>query len=70
MTAAQRKTGIAQIPVSSSDWKSDANGASVSIHDKPAAFHALSTPVFAFFHEDATSINSAASDNEYLELNA
>jgi hypothetical protein len=70
ITAAERITVIAQIAVETTDWKSDANGASATIFTKPVAFHALDTLYLAWFHELATSLNSAAGDNETLEVNA
>lgn len=70
MVALRRKMVIAEIPVAAADWQSDANGASVTVHNKPTAFHALKTLYFAWFHEDATSFNDAAGDDEILEFNA
>lgn len=69
MTAADRITVIAQISVGAADWKSDANGASVTVFDKPASFHSLGTLYFAWFHEDATSFNDAGGDDEVLRTN-
>jgi hypothetical protein len=70
MTAAERLTVIAEIPVASADWQSDANGASVTITNTPVAFHAVDSLFFAWFHEDATSFNDGAGDDEILEFNA
>jgi hypothetical protein len=69
MTLAARQTVIAQIPVSSGDWKSDANGASAAILDSPVAFHQVTALYFAWLHEEATSFNSAAGDDESLDFN-
>lgn len=69
MTAAERVTVIGQISVSAADWKSDANGASVTVFDKPLSFHALGTLHFVWFHEDATSFNDAGGDDEVLQFN-
>jgi hypothetical protein len=70
ITATVRRTVIAQIPIAAADWKSDAGGASVSVHNKPVAFHALKSLYFLWFHEDATSFNDAGGDDEILEVNA
>jgi hypothetical protein len=69
-TAAERLTVIAEIPVAAADWQADANGASVTIADKPVAFHAVDALYFLWFHEDATSLNDGAGDDEILEVNA
>jgi hypothetical protein len=69
MTLAARQTVIAQIPVTTGDWKSDTNGASAAILDSPVAFHQVNSLYFAWLHEDATSINSAAGDDESLDFN-
>jgi len=69
MSAAARVSVVAQIPVYAGDWKTDANGGSVSILNKPIPFHGLSTLYFAWFHTDATSLNDAAGDDEQLEMN-
>lgn len=69
MTAAERVTVIGQINVLASDFKSDANGASACIVDKPIAFHSLATLYFVWFHTDATDINDAAGNDEQLEMN-
>lgn len=70
LTATERLTIIAQIEVETTDWKSDANGASATIFTKPAAFHALETLYFVWLQEHATSFNDAAGDDEVLEFNA
>ena len=70
ITAAERLTVIAEVPVAAADWQSDANGGSVTVHDKPVAFHGLTTLYFLWFHEDATSLNDGAGDDEILEFNA
>ena len=69
MTLAARQTVIAQIPVTTGDWKSDANGASAAILDSPVAFHQVNSLYFAWLHEDATAVNSAAGDDESLDFN-
>ena len=70
LSAAARVTVIGAIPVSASDWQSDANGASATITDTPIAFEEVDSLWFVWFHEDATSINSAAGDDEVLRMNA
>lgn len=67
ITAAERLTVIGQIGVAASDWKADANGASAFIHDQPLVFPPLGTLYLAWFHEDATSFNDGAGDDEQLE---
>ncbi len=70
MTAGERVGVIGQIKVLATDWKSDANGASAFIYGQPLPFHNLQTLYAVWFHEDATSLNSAAGDDEYLSFNA
>jgi hypothetical protein len=69
MTAAARVTVIAQLGVAAADWKTDANGGSQTLFDKPVAFHNVGTLYFAWLHEDATDFNDAAGDDEQLEFN-
>lgn len=69
LTAAERQTVIGQVAVAAGDWKSDANGASACVTGTPISFHALDTLYFVWFHEDATSLNDAAGDDEILEFN-
>ena len=70
MTAAERVTVLGQVEVAAADWKSDANGASAFIYNRPVPFHSLSSVYFVWFHEDATSFNDGAGDDEQLEFNA
>lgn len=60
---------IGMIEVAATDWKTDAVGAAAYITGTPIAFHHLSTLYLAWFHEDATSYNDAAEDDEQLEVN-
>lgn len=60
---------IGEIKVLASDWISDANGAIACIKDQPLPFHALSSLFAVWLHEDATSLNDAAGDDEQLEFN-
>lgn len=68
LTAAARVTMIAQIPVAAGDWDSDANGA-VACLTRADAFHDLASVFAVWRHTLATSINSAAGDDEQLEAN-
>ena len=70
ITLAERRTLIGQVTVLASDWITDANGGSAYIYSQPIPFHNLQTVYAVWFHEDATSINSAAGDDETLEFNA
>jgi len=69
MTIGERRTVIGKVHVSAADWTADANGATAYIIDTPVAFHAVDTLYFAWFHEDMTSFNALAGDDEMLELN-
>lgn len=69
ITAAERVTVMHHVSVAAADWQSDANGASVEL-TVAKGFHALTGLTFLWFHEDATSINSAAGDDEQMEMNA
>jgi hypothetical protein len=69
MALAARQAVIAQIAVATSDWQSDADGASAAILDSPVAFHQVETLYFAWLHQDATSFNDAGADDESLHLN-
>ena len=70
ITAAERATVIGHVKVLGADWKGDANGASAYIYNQPIAFHNLQTIYAVWFHEDATTFNSAAGDDEILQLRA
>lgn len=67
ITAAERLDIIAQIQFSAASWQSDANGAT-NCKVLADSFEANSTLVMLWFHEDATGYNSAAGDDEQLEL--
>ena len=69
ITAAERVTVLGHVAVAATDWKSDANGASAFIYNQPVPFHEVSTLYLCWFHEDATSFNDAAGDDEQLECN-
>jgi len=70
ITAAERVTVIAHIEVATTDWQSDANGASAFVYNQPAPFHNLQTLYFLWLHEDATSFNDGAGDDEILQVKA
>lgn len=70
ITSTERGALIGMVSVTADDWQSDANGASQYVCCTPIAF---SKPLsqyhyFVWFHEDATSYNDAAEDDETLEL--
>ena len=70
LTAAEWLTLIGKVEIKATDWITDANGGLAFIHDVPIPFHGVSTLYFVWMHNDATAINSAAGDDEQLELNA
>lgn len=69
LAAAEWPTVIGIIAVAAADWLVDANGAACFIANQPVPFHALATLYFVWFHEDATSLNDVAGDDEQLEFN-
>jgi hypothetical protein len=71
ITAAERATVIGLVKVNAADWKTaDATGASAYIYNQPVPFHNLQTIYAVWFHEDATSLNDGAGDDETLDFNA
>jgi len=64
----ERVTVLGHVAVAASDWHTDANGGSAFIYNRPIPFHNLQTLYFVWFHEDATSYNDAAGDDEILEV--
>ena len=68
ITAVERAECIGIISVAASDWQSDANGATAYIYDQPVPYD-TNDLWFVWFHEDATSINSDAQDDEQLVVN-
>ncbi len=60
---------IAKIDVAAADWVADGSGGLVYKKDLGIPFHAVPTIYFCYKHTGATSINSAAGDNEILSLN-
>ena len=69
LAAAEWPTLIGMVQVAVTDWVTDANGGAAFIVDTPIPFHQVETLYFVWLHEDATSINSAAGDDEQLEMN-
>lgn len=70
ITTAEHGTLLGIVNVEAADWLyTDANGASAYIVDTPIPFHNVKTLYFAFFNTLATAINSAAGDEELLQLN-
>ena len=61
--------GTGYVDVDAGDWVTDVNGGAAYIADQPLAFHALATLYFVWFHEDATSLNDGAGDDEQLQFN-
>lgn len=70
LAAAEWKTLIGIVTVEASDWITDANGGAAFIYDTPIAFHDCETLYFVWLHNDATSLNDGAGDDEVLEMNA
>jgi hypothetical protein len=70
LAAAEWPTVLGIVKVEASDWIVDANGGMAYITDTPVPFHALSTLYFVWLHNDATSLNDAAGDEERLAFNA
>lgn len=64
-----RHTLIGMVDVAAADWQSDANGGTAYIYCKPISFHPVSMLWLCWFHEDATSFNDAAGDDETLQMN-
>jgi hypothetical protein len=69
MTAAERVTILGRVKVESGDWETDTGGGLAYIYDTPIPFHELSSLFFVFKLTSATSMNSAAGDDEQLEFN-
>jgi hypothetical protein len=68
LTAGQRATVLGQVKVLASDWKADSVSGGAVICNQPVAFHNLQTLYLVWFHEDATSFNDAAGDDEQMIL--
>ena len=68
MTAAEWKTAIGTVDIAASDWISDAAGGLV-FKQIAVPFHELSNVYAVWLHTDATSLNSAAGDDEEMHVN-
>lgn len=69
LVAAEWPTVLGIVPFVAADWRSDANGAAAMNVDVPVLFHDLLNLFFVWFHEDTTSFNDGAGDDEQLEFN-
>jgi hypothetical protein len=70
ITGTERSNIIGIVDVSASDWQADATAASQYICCQPVAFnHDDTFTYFVWFHEDATSYNDGAQDEENLFVN-
>lgn len=71
ITAAEHQSLIGMVKVESGDYLlADSGGKSAYIVDTAVPFHSLETIYFSFDYTAATTINSAAGDNEVVSLNA
>jgi hypothetical protein len=68
MTAAEWKTAIGTVDIEAADWISDANGGLV-FKQIAVPFHELANIYTVWLHTDATSLNSAAGDDEEMHIN-
>jgi len=68
LDAANFITAVATFTLSGGDYYSDANGA-VNCQKTNEMFHSLGTLYFVYRQEGATTINSAAGDDEQIEFN-
>ena len=68
ITVAERNELIGWIEVDS-NWQADANGASQCIPVQKAISYDTNGLYLVWFHESATSLNSAAEDDELLTVN-
>jgi hypothetical protein len=68
LTADEWKTAIGFVDVAASDWISDANGG-LMFKQIAIPFHELSNIYAVWLHTDATSLNSAAGDDEEMHIN-
>ena len=69
LTVAEWATALGSVTVAVADWISDANGGFV-FQAIAIPFHELTNLYAVWFHTDATSLNSAAGDDEELHINA
>lgn len=61
---------VGVIDVAADDWVADDEGAVAYLTDTPVAFAGAKTLYFAFLNTLATAINSAAGDDEQIEMRA
>lgn len=69
LAAAEWATVLGVVAVAAGDWVADAAGAAVFKADVGLAFHAVQSLYFVWLHQDATTFNSDAGDDELLQLN-
>jgi hypothetical protein len=69
LDAAEWVTVIGTVDVAATDWKADAKGSIATITDNLIYFHGVASLYFTFKLTSATSVNSAAGDDEQLEFN-
>jgi hypothetical protein len=68
-TADKWETVVGIIQVEVADWLEDAKGAGACINTQPIAFEGgFENLYIAWFHEDATSFNDVAGDDEELNV--
>ena len=70
LSAAEWATLIGWVQINSTDYVSDTGASTAFINDQLVSFHNVTSLAFAFLLESATSINSAAGDNELVSFNA
>lgn len=66
---AEWPTSLGSIPVLSSDWTSDSNGAHANIKKEPITIHPVSSLFLVYKHTGSTQWNSLVGDNELLRVN-
>jgi hypothetical protein len=70
ITAAEWQTCIGRVKVAATDWTEESLACFAYIPDQPVPFYDAETLYFVWRHTDATSINSAAGDDETLDFDA
>jgi hypothetical protein len=68
LTSDEWRSAIGSVEIAAADWISDANGAHC-FKQIAIPFHALTAVYAVWYHEDATSFNDAAGDDEALRCN-
>lgn len=74
ITAAEAITVVAAVDLAAGDWISEAGGTLVgrwtqNLVTDPIPFHAVTSLYVALYHTAATTVNSAAEDNEVISMN-